>query len=84
MSDEPSAPDDEFAALPAQRRGKSPVLALVVVALAGLIGWHLRSDVGYAFAGRQPVDLGDDGVEHRVRSQGGVRVSVHARIVRHG
>jgi hypothetical protein len=66
MPDEPAAPAtppgptaDEFAAIPAPPRGKNPVVAAAVIALAALIGWHLRDDVRYAFAGRHPTDLGD-------------------------
>lgn len=63
MSDEPSAPatdgDDEFAGLAPPRRGKSPILAAAVIALSALILWHLRADITYAFASRQPTALGD-------------------------
>jgi hypothetical protein len=64
MSDEPnpppaSAPDDDLAGLPTPARPKSPILALVVIALAGVLLWHLRADIGFALAGRTPHDLGD-------------------------
>jgi hypothetical protein len=62
MSDEPAAPtppEDEFAAIPAAPRGKNPLLAAAVIALASIICWHLRDDIRYAFAGRTPTDLGD-------------------------
>ncbi len=62
MSDEPAAPadnQDEFAGIPATPRAKSPLVAVVVVALAAVLVWHLRSDIAYAVAGRRPADLGD-------------------------
>jgi hypothetical protein len=62
MSDEPSAPpvsDDDLAALPPAQRGKNPLVAAAVIALAAVIGWHLRADIAYAFAGRTPTALGD-------------------------
>src|SRR5262249_44495724 len=65
MSDEPAAPgppgegDDEFAAIPASRPGKNPLVAAAVIVLAALLCWHLRDDVRYAFASRTPTDLGD-------------------------
>jgi hypothetical protein len=57
--DERDQADDEFAALPEPPRRRSPLVAVVVIALAGAIGWHLRAEVGYAFAGRTPEALGD-------------------------
>jgi hypothetical protein len=64
MSDEPAAPpgndvDDELASLAPSPRGKNPLVAAVVIALAVVIGWHLRDDVRYAFSSRTPTDLGD-------------------------
>src|SRR5690242_3226332 len=65
MSDEtptpPPAPSDdaELAALPSPPRSKSPILALAVIVLAGVLVWHLRHDVAFAFAGKTPTDLGD-------------------------
>ncbi|MGZ3425600.1 MAG: hypothetical protein ACXVCV_03075, partial [Polyangia bacterium] len=64
MSDEPAAPpgndvDDELASLAPTPRGKSPLVAAAVIALAVIIGWHLRDDVRYAFASRTPTALGD-------------------------
>lgn len=63
MSDDSAPPpakdEDEFAGVPARPRGKNPMVAAAVIALAVVIGWHLRDDVRYAFAGRTPHDLGD-------------------------
>jgi hypothetical protein len=68
MSDEPGAPpgnepadeiDDELASLAPSPRGKNPLVAGVVIALAVIIGWHLRDDVRYAFSSRTPAALGD-------------------------
>ena len=62
MSDEPSAPppaDDDLAALTPAPRGKPPLVAAAVIALALVIGWHLRADLAYAFAARTPAQLGD-------------------------
>jgi hypothetical protein len=62
MPDQPAAPgdsDDDFAVIPKAPRGKNPLVAAAVVALAVVLGWHLRDDVRYAFAPRHPTDLGD-------------------------
>jgi hypothetical protein len=66
MSDEPSSPptndsggDDDLASLAPAPRGKNPLVAAAVVALAAVIGWHLVDDARYAFASRTPTDLGD-------------------------
>jgi hypothetical protein len=64
MPDEPSAPppadgDDDLASLAPAPRGKNPLVAAAVIALAVVIGWHLRDDARYAFAPRTPADLGD-------------------------
>ena len=62
MPDEPSAPptdDDDLATLAPAPRGKSPLVAAAVIALACVIGWHLRDDVRFAFSSRAPADLGD-------------------------
>jgi len=63
MSDEPSAPspgdEEDLASLAPAPRGKNPLVAAVVIALACVIGWHLRDDVRYAFSSRTPSDLGD-------------------------
>jgi len=61
MADEPGAPpqEDDLADLAPARRGGSPLVAAAVIALAAIIGWHLREDVRFAFAGRTPMDLGD-------------------------
>jgi hypothetical protein len=64
MSDEPAAPpgndvDDELASLAPSPRGKNPLVAAAVIALAVIIGWHLRDDVRYAFSSRTPANLGD-------------------------
>ena len=53
------AEDLELAALPPARRRRSPLVAAAVIVLAGVVGWHLRADVKYAFASRTPTDLGD-------------------------
>lgn len=66
MSDEPAAPsgapsegDDEFAGITPSPRGKNPLVAAAVIALALVLAWHLRDDLRYAFAARTPADLGD-------------------------
>jgi hypothetical protein len=62
MGDEPSTPpqaEDDLADLAPTRRGQSPLVAAAVIALAAVIGWHLREDVRFAFAGHAPTDLGD-------------------------
>lgn len=66
MPDEPGAPpptdaggDDDLATLAPAPRAKSPLVAAAVIALAGVIGWHLRDDVRFAFAARTPADLGE-------------------------
>ncbi|HEX6838678.1 MAG TPA: hypothetical protein VF334_19005 [Polyangia bacterium] len=62
MPDEPGAPptdDDDLATLAPAPRGKSPLVAAAVIALACVIGWHLRDDVRYAFLSRTPADLGE-------------------------
>jgi hypothetical protein len=51
--------DDDFAALAPAPRGKNPLLAAAVIALAAVIGWHLRDEVRYAFSPRTPADLGE-------------------------
>src|SRR5262245_57771973 len=51
--------DDDFAGIPDQAPRRSPVLAAVVIALAGAVLWHLRADLVYAFRSRTPVALGD-------------------------
>jgi hypothetical protein len=57
---EPGAPsDDEFASLAPAPRPRSPLVALAVIALAGVLGWHLRDDLVYALRPRAAVDLGD-------------------------
>jgi len=61
MAENETPPDDdaELAALPAASPPRSPVLAAVVIALAGAVLWHLRADLKYAFSSRTPVALGD-------------------------
>jgi hypothetical protein len=63
MSDEPSAPspgdEEDLASLAPTPRGKNPLVAAAVIALACVIGWHLRDDVRFAFSSRTPADLGD-------------------------
>ncbi len=62
MADEPGTPpqaEDDLADLTPARRGQSPLVAAAVIALAAVIGWHLRDDVRFAFAGHAPTDLGD-------------------------
>lgn len=59
----PAAPggdgEDEFAGIVPPPRRRSPITALVVVALAGLLVWHLRAELRYALAPRAPAELGD-------------------------
>ena len=50
---------DEFAGIEPAPRRRSPIAALVVVALAALLTWHLRADLRYALSSRTPADLGD-------------------------
>jgi hypothetical protein len=64
MSDETAAPpgetgDEDFASLASTPRGKNPLVAAAVIALAAIIGWHLIDDTRYAFSSRTPVALGD-------------------------
>src|SRR4051812_34731186 len=63
MSDEPSAPapgdDEDLASLAPAPRAKNPLVAAAVIALACVIGWHLRDDARFAFSSRTPADLGD-------------------------
>jgi hypothetical protein len=54
------APDeDDLAALPRARPRRNPVVAVVVVALAGVLIYHLRAELRYALSSRAPDDLGD-------------------------
>src|SRR5690242_3938008 len=53
------AGDDEFAKIEPPARPRSAIMALVVVGLGGVLSWHLRADLAYAFGGRAPADLGD-------------------------
>jgi hypothetical protein len=50
---------DEWAGLKPTPRRRSPLTALVVIALAAGLGWHLRAELAYALAARAPLDLGD-------------------------
>jgi len=62
MADEPGTPpqaEDDLADLAPPKRGQSPLVAAAVIALAVIIGWHLRDDVRFAFAGRTPTDIGN-------------------------
>ncbi len=64
-NDQPPAPpqapedEDEFAGVPDPPLRRNPITALIVIALAGLVVWHLRADIRYAFRGQQPEALGD-------------------------
>jgi hypothetical protein len=51
--------DDDFAGVPDPAPRRSPVLAAVVIALAGAVLWHLKADLQFAFRSRTPVALGD-------------------------
>ncbi len=53
------AVDEELARLTPTPRRRSPLIALVVIALAAVVLFHLRADLLYAFAGRTPTELGD-------------------------
>ena len=65
MGDEkpPEGPDDrdeEMEALPAgPPPRRSPLLAAAVLLLSGLVLFHLRHDILYAFSSRTAADLGD-------------------------
>jgi hypothetical protein len=50
---------DEFAGIEAPPARRHPLLALAVLALGGVLLWHLRADVSYAFTSGTPDDLGD-------------------------
>src|SRR5690242_21567839 len=56
MADETEA--DDLAELPATSRPRSPVVAVVVILLAGAAMWHVRAELAYAFRGRMPQKLG--------------------------
>src|SRR5262245_46896385 len=62
---EPGAPipadavDPELLRLPLPRLRRSPVLAVAVILLCGLVLYRLRGDLQYGLAGSAPVDLGD-------------------------
>lgn len=55
----PQSDEDEFAGIAPTPRRRSPVSALVVIGLAGVLIWHLRADLTYAFRSRTAHDLGD-------------------------
>src|SRR5260370_41530204 len=59
--EEPEAkpPEDDLADLPHGPRGRSPIMALAVIVLAGVLTWHLRADLSYVFSSHTPLDLGD-------------------------
>jgi hypothetical protein len=62
MADEAADPkpsDDDLADLPSGPRPRSPIMALAVIVLAGVLTWHLRADLSYAFSSRTPLELGD-------------------------
>jgi hypothetical protein len=57
---EPEDRDEELEALPpGPPPRRSPLLAGAVLLLSGLVLFHLRYDILYAFASRTPSDLGD-------------------------
>jgi hypothetical protein len=56
---DPDVADDDLANLPSGPRRRSPIMALAVIALAGVLTWHLRADFIYALSSRTPIDLGD-------------------------
>jgi hypothetical protein len=56
---EPGGGGDEFAGIEPAPRRRSPIAALVVVALAALLTWHLRADLRYALSSRAAAELGD-------------------------
>src|SRR5688500_14432741 len=55
-ADASSRPPDEFANVPSPR-ARHPILALLGVALALYLVWHVRDDVVYALSPGTPVDL---------------------------
>src|SRR5437764_15095057 len=55
----PDEIDEDLVNLPPPRRRRNPVLAGAGIALALLIGWHLRAEVRYAFRGGTPIELGN-------------------------
>jgi hypothetical protein len=75
---EPEDRDEELEALPpGPPPRRSPLLAAAVLLLSGLVLFHLRYDILYAFGSRTPTDLGDaralanltDNVYAKVRGQ---------------
>ncbi len=61
MSEDPKPADDvdEFAGIHPAPPRRNPVLALAVLALGGVLIWHLRADISYAFTPKVADDLGD-------------------------
>jgi hypothetical protein len=58
-SKEVDAEVDEFAGINPAPPRRNPVVALAVLAIGGILLWHLRADISYAFTSRTPDDLGD-------------------------
>ncbi len=64
-SSPPSSPenqppdDDDLARIPPTVRRRSPIVALAVLALAGLLLFRLRDDTRFALASRTPRELGE-------------------------
>src|SRR4051794_23122366 len=50
---------DEFAGINPAPPRRNPVVALAVLALGGVLLWHLRADISYAFASKSPEELGE-------------------------
>ena len=58
-SGEPNAEVDEFAGINPAPPRRNPVVALAVLALGGVLLWHLKADISYAFASKSPEELGE-------------------------
>jgi hypothetical protein len=53
----PPVEEDEFAGLKPRRPRRSPVVALTVIGLGGLLLYHLRDDLSYALSAKTPEEL---------------------------
>jgi hypothetical protein len=51
--------DEEFAKIPASPKRRSPIVAIAVIAVAGLLLWKLFDDTRFALGPKAPDELGD-------------------------